>query len=59
MMLNQSPWEKKFRLCELSASDIGALPHSLDQLRSVHLLTNISIKDDKKLPNYHLLFQFK
>ena len=42
-MLDQDPWqfdkeEMKLTLWILKTSDIGALPYSLDQLHSVHLL---------------------
>ena len=43
-MLEQDPWQfdkndLTLTLSILKTSEIGALPNSLDQLRSVHLLT--------------------
>ena len=66
MMMNQNPYKKDIELYVLTSGGIAALPYSVDQLQSCHLLTNPKIEKSAMkeevsttASDYHLLFQFK
>ena len=65
-MLDQDPWKRRMELYVLSSREkrpevaIETVPRSLDQLRSVHLLTHFKAADkwSKGYQEMHLVFQF-